>query len=292
MAAGLGFKTFATGDVLTAADTNGYLMSQTVMVFADSSARSTAIASPQQGMLSFLKGTNSTEYYNGSAWVSVAGSSLTSPLTTKGDVWGYSTVNARVPVGSNGQVLTADSAQALGVKWAGVSATKNYSLLSTTTTSGATSYSVTGLSGYENYLITLDQIAPTAGSSTIYQITFNADTTSLYTTYGGQMTQQASYNYNNLSYLSNSAAAGIDIAQAGSVTGSTASGNLFITGGSGSGLKAYQGSSASYPSSGTWGFARWFGGTYAGTSVISSVQIKTNNATNFTGGTMKIYGAA
>lgn len=41
-----------------------------------------------------------------------------SPLTTKGDVLGYSSVNARVPVGTNGQVLTADSAQTLGVKWA------------------------------------------------------------------------------------------------------------------------------------------------------------------------------
>jgi len=40
------------------------------------------------------------------------------PLTTKGDLFGYSTVNARVPVGTNGQVLTADSAQALGLKWA------------------------------------------------------------------------------------------------------------------------------------------------------------------------------
>lgn len=42
----------------------------------------------------------------------------TSPLTTKGDVWGFSTVDARVPVGTNGHVLTADSSQALGLKWA------------------------------------------------------------------------------------------------------------------------------------------------------------------------------
>jgi len=117
MAAGQGFKTFATGDILTAADTNGYLMSQTVMVFADSSARSTAITSPQQGMVTFLKGTNSTEYYNGSAWVAIGGGGLSSPLTTKGDVWGYSTTNARIPVGSDGQVLTADSTASLGVKW-------------------------------------------------------------------------------------------------------------------------------------------------------------------------------
>lgn len=41
-----------------------------------------------------------------------------SPLTTKGDLLGFSTLNARVPVGTNGFVLTADSAEALGVKWA------------------------------------------------------------------------------------------------------------------------------------------------------------------------------
>ena len=40
-----------------------------------------------------------------------------SPLTTKGDLFGYSTGDARIPVGTNGQVLTADSTQALGVKW-------------------------------------------------------------------------------------------------------------------------------------------------------------------------------
>lgn len=41
-----------------------------------------------------------------------------SPLTTKGDLYGFNTANARIPVGSNGQILTADSAQTLGVKWA------------------------------------------------------------------------------------------------------------------------------------------------------------------------------
>lgn len=41
----------------------------------------------------------------------------TSPLTTKGDIYGYSTVNARVPVGTNFQVLQAASAQTLGVAY-------------------------------------------------------------------------------------------------------------------------------------------------------------------------------
>lgn len=42
----------------------------------------------------------------------------TSPLTTKGDLYGYAAAPTRLPVGTNGQVLTADSAQSLGVKWA------------------------------------------------------------------------------------------------------------------------------------------------------------------------------
>lgn len=75
MAAGLGYKEFATGDVLTAADANGYLASQVVMVFASAAARTSAIASPQEGMISYLKDTNSTEYYSGSAWVAISGSS-------------------------------------------------------------------------------------------------------------------------------------------------------------------------------------------------------------------------
>ncbi len=40
------------------------------------------------------------------------------PLTTKGDLLGFSTLDARIPIGTNNQVLTADSAQALGLKWA------------------------------------------------------------------------------------------------------------------------------------------------------------------------------
>lgn len=74
MAAGLGYKEFSTGDVLTAADANGYLASQVVMVFASAAARTSAIASPQEGMISYLKDTNSTEYYSGSAWVAIGGS--------------------------------------------------------------------------------------------------------------------------------------------------------------------------------------------------------------------------
>jgi hypothetical protein len=72
MGAPLGFKTFATGDVLTAADTNGYLM-QGVWTFANAAARDAAVTSPQEGNFCYLKDTNVTQYYSGSAWTSVGG---------------------------------------------------------------------------------------------------------------------------------------------------------------------------------------------------------------------------
>jgi hypothetical protein len=48
-------------------------------------------------------------------WAAPSGGA--SPLTTKGDIYTFTTVDARLPVGINGQVLTADSAQASGLSW-------------------------------------------------------------------------------------------------------------------------------------------------------------------------------
>lgn len=42
---------------------------------------------------------------------------LFTPLTTKGDLWGFSSIDARVGVGANGTVLTADSTATAGVAW-------------------------------------------------------------------------------------------------------------------------------------------------------------------------------
>jgi hypothetical protein len=150
MAAPLGFKTFNTGDVLSAADTNGFLM-QGVLVFADAAARSAAITSPQEGQTSYLKDTDVIQVYSGSAWVTKSGGS--SPLTTKGDLYTYSTTDARLPVGTNGHTLVADSAEATGLKWAApagggkvlqvVSTTKTDTFTSST---GNTFVDVTGLS--------------------------------------------------------------------------------------------------------------------------------------------------
>jgi hypothetical protein len=54
------------------------------------------------------------------SWGKITGAPafLVSPLTTKGDLMVFTTVNARLGVGSDGQLLTADSTQTSGIKWA------------------------------------------------------------------------------------------------------------------------------------------------------------------------------
>jgi len=75
MAAGLGFKDFVTGEVLTAADVDGYLM-QGIWVFASAAARDAAVTSPQEGNACYLKDTDAVLTYSGSAWVAVGGSGV------------------------------------------------------------------------------------------------------------------------------------------------------------------------------------------------------------------------
>ena len=135
MAAGLGFKTFATGEVLTAGDVNGYLM-QGVLVFASAAARNAAITSPQEGQFAFTKDTNGLWYYDGAAWVAsgatgdiegvtagigISGggtsgtvtvtNSMATAITTAGDLikgTGSGTFD-RLGIGSTGQVLTVSA---------------------------------------------------------------------------------------------------------------------------------------------------------------------------------------
>jgi hypothetical protein len=73
--AGLGFKDFQVGEVLTSSDVDGYLMQQTVMRFADAGARGSALGTATgtavalaEGMVSYLDNTDNIEVYTGTAW--------------------------------------------------------------------------------------------------------------------------------------------------------------------------------------------------------------------------------
>jgi hypothetical protein len=68
---GSGYKVFTSGAVLTASDLNNYCQEQTVMYFATTAARDTAITAPEDGMTVYIGSNDANEglyTYNGSGW--------------------------------------------------------------------------------------------------------------------------------------------------------------------------------------------------------------------------------
>jgi hypothetical protein len=116
----MAYKTFANGFPLPASDLNNFLMNQSVIVFADSAARTTAIPSPVTGMLTYLVDTAAYESWNGSAYVDLNDNTDAIPkstVTTAQDLIvadGASSVT-RLGVGTDDQVLSVVAGE---VAWA------------------------------------------------------------------------------------------------------------------------------------------------------------------------------
>jgi hypothetical protein len=97
--ANAGYKLFVTGDVLTAAQVQYNLQNQTIMYFASSTARNTALTGVVvEGMFCYLADTNAFEYYDGAAWQSVS---------NPGDITGVTAGTGLTGGGSSGAVTLA-----------------------------------------------------------------------------------------------------------------------------------------------------------------------------------------
>jgi hypothetical protein len=98
------------------------------------------------------------------------------PLTTKGDLFTFDTADARLGVGANGTVLTANSSEATGLEWAAPAAAgSSFSLLSTSTTNTGTEYSITGLSGYDKFMVVYNDVSSSSGAR--FEMRLNNDST-------------------------------------------------------------------------------------------------------------------
>ena len=281
MAAGLGFKTFNTGDVLSAADTNGYLM-QGVLVFASAAARDAAITSPQEGQFAYLKDTNVTTYYTGSAWANLDTTGMTNPMTTTGDTI-YSSggsTPARLGIGTAGQVLQVNSG-ATAPEWATASGGGGMTLLSTTTLSGAsTTVSITP-TGYVALAISIEGVDLSAGGDGVSMSINNAGNTHLSlvrgegTTASIATTNNSTFNYNNGTDMDSSAnnAGWVNIYNP---TSSTNWKPMDIRTG--------------WVNNGSVNCSYFGGGVFKDNTAVSSIVFDQFGAVTFSAGTVKVYG--
>lgn len=68
-----GWKEWAASEVVLATDFQTYVQDQVIQVYADSTARGTALGTAvAQGMVSYLSDTDTLQYYNGTAWADVS----------------------------------------------------------------------------------------------------------------------------------------------------------------------------------------------------------------------------
>ena len=284
MAAGLGFKTFTTGEVLTAADVNGYLM-QGVLVFASAAARNAAITSPQEGQFAFTKDTNGLWYYDGAAWVAsgatgdiegvtagigISGggtsgtvtitNSMATAIDAKGDLIGGTGADtfSRLAVGANDTVLTADSGEATGLKWAAVAGVGTWSSAASGSFT-STSVTISSLTGRE-YMIQVNGLS-TGGDNTPL-LRFNGDSGN---NYGRQNVQDG---FND----------GMTFGRTGSA-GAALNGIVYIP-------NANETTMWKFAIGGRNGDV--FGGFYKGTSAITSITFDGNGGT-FDSGTYVIW---
>jgi hypothetical protein len=290
MAAGLGFKDFQTGEVLTAADVDGYLM-QGVWVFASATARDAAVTSPQEGNFAYLKDTNVTTYYTGSAWANLDTTGMTNPMTTTGDTIYSSSGStpARLGIGSTGDVLTV----AAGVpSWAApAGGGANWSLLNSggTALTGAQTITVSGISGKDKIMVLVQNASSVNGAVGI-GVRLNTDTGSNYYSYGQYIYAGPTYSASNFGDVQGASTI-INIAATSNVAGGYGSGYAIITGANSSGVKSYQAAGGGWTSGGNEQTQYVIGGYYNSSSTISSISVFSTSG-NLDAGTVYVYTSA
>jgi hypothetical protein len=197
------------------------------------------------------------------------------PLTTKGDLYGFSTVPTRVAVGANGTVLTADSAEATGVKWAAAGG-GSLTLLSTTTISGSATVISSISQSYKNLYIEIEDINAASAPQPNFRLNGNASnhyfrhTRSTATATSGGNNSVISV-YDNEYVINTDNIFALTIFNYASTT--TVKSFTFCAGWSDAGPTL----------TGTNG-----GGFYNSTSAITSLSVR--DSISLTGGTVRIYG--
>ena len=197
---------------------------------------------------------------------------------------------ARLGVGANGTVLTADSAEATGLKWAVPAVGSNFTLLNAggTTLSGST-LTISGISNVEQLAIYIVN-GSTNTTGGLIKLRFNADSGNNYRDIRNAIGIYTTYATGNFSSLANATTDDIILGYANDSASATFGAFINVFGTNSSGAKpvnfTFSASNAGKDGEYTNG-----GGFYLGSSAISSVSLITESG-SFDAGTIYVYATA
>jgi hypothetical protein len=247
--------------------------------------------------------------YDGTNWVTVAGdgaqgptgpagASATTIVTTKGDLLSYSTTAARLGVGSNDQVLTADSSTATGLKWATPSA-GGMTLISETTASALSSLSLSSIpQTYKQLVLVWGGIFHSVTASG-FQMRFNNNSTANTYRVGEHGGRGSSFSISNggndrADADLDNASFGINLIASNGVNGYSKGYLVIDNYASTTKLKTYKMDYSYSRSDGP--IARSVSGTFASTTAITSIDIvRTYGSATFSNETntsIRLYGVS
>lgn len=131
--AGQGWREWEAGEQLTDSNFQQYLQDQTVMRFADSATRGSALAGVvSEGMVSWLDDVNALEVYDGSSWGAVTPDVASATKLDEGVVYGFTNGTANstysVALGYNAGGATQPDADFIGNAIVGVIAGRDITL--------------------------------------------------------------------------------------------------------------------------------------------------------------------
>jgi hypothetical protein len=279
-------KVFTAGEVLTAADVQEYLSDQTVMTFAGTAARGSAIGTAVEGMLTYLADTDAYEYWDGADWEKLA-----NPMTTAGDliVAGTAGVAQRLGIGADAEVLTVIGG---APAWAagGGGGALSWELLNPGGTAialtGAGEITLSSIGGYDNYVVIVEGAS---GNGFTYLGLRANSIDSNYRHATLQFNKEPSFGASLITGHSGTLDR-IYLTRNGNNSSSVMHGYIKISGASQEGYKAFE-SHVGTPDAGSSTYrSAVIGGMLENTALITSLTLSVNSG-DFDAGTMYIYGA-
>jgi hypothetical protein len=209
-----GYRTFAAGEVLTAANVQTYLQDQVVSVYADAAAADAALASPAEGQFRWLSDVDAFQVYSGSAWVAAGGGAAGSVLqvvsTTKTDTFSTSSTSYTDVTGLSVSITPSSTSSKIMV-FATVNSGRlgglpTFQLVRVSTAIGVgdaagsrTRASMSNYPGGDSIGVQLTTVAvefldsPSTTSATTYKIQARTESSTLYVNRSGTDTDSATY---------------------------------------------------------------------------------------------------